>query len=265
MTEISKSVLARMHHLLSCALFAIAFACAPSAATAQTETVEIDTSTREIFIEPDFDGADIVIFGSVDNSKQDTSASGYYDIIIVIRGPAETIITRKKERVAGIWVNGSERTFEKAPSFYGILSTRPIDDIADKETLRRFDIDFDPTPLEQIRTPRDHFEEALIRLKQKRGMYVKAPFKVVFLGRSLFRATIRMPAYVVEGNYTTQIYLFHAGKLLSWDKSLLEVRKVGLERYLYTLASDRPWSYGILAVIVAIASGFLGWTLFSRA
>ena len=96
-------------------------------------------------------------------------------------------------------------------------------------------------------------------------MYVKAPFKVVFLGRSLFRATIRMPAYVVEGNYTTQIYLFHAGKLLSWDKSLLEVRKVGLERYLYTLASDRPWSYGILAVAIAIACGFLGWSLFSRA
>lgn len=236
---------------------------APSA-YAQTETVEIDTSTREVFIEPNFRGADIVIFGSVDDSKQDHSASGYYDIIIVIRGPAETVIARQKKRVGGIWINGAARTFDKAPSFYGILSTRPIEDIADAETLHRFDINFDPTPLEQTKAPSDEFEEALIRLRKAEGMYIKAPFTVVFLGKSLFRATIRMPVQVSEGNYTAQIYLFHASKLLSWDTTLLEVKKIGLERYLYTLASDRPWSYGALAVAIAVATGFLGWSLFAR-
>jgi uncharacterized protein (TIGR02186 family) len=250
--------------ILFCLSLAMTLICGAMSGYAQTETVEIDTSTREVFIEPDFSGADIVIFGSVDYSKQETSASGYYDIIIIIRGPAETVIARRKERVAGIWINGDSRTFDKAPSFYGILSTRPIEDIADPETLRRFDIDFDPTPLVQTQEPRDPFEKALIRLKAEEGMYVKAPFAVVFLGKSLFRATIRMPAQVSEGNYTAQIYLFHAGKLLSWDKTLLEVRKVGLERYLYTLASDRPWSYGALAVAIAIATGFLGWSLFGR-
>jgi uncharacterized protein (TIGR02186 family) len=247
------------------AAFAAAMLLAPgSPASAQNESVELDTSAREIFIEPDFDGADIVIFGSVDNSKQDTSASGYYDVIVVIRGPAETIITRRKERLAGIWVNGESRTFTKVPSFYGVLSTRLITDIADEETLRRFDIEFDPTPLEETRTAPDEFEKALVRLKNKQGMYVKAPFAVVFMSRSLFRASLKLPAQVLEGTYTAQIYLFHAGKLLSWDKSLLEVRKTGIERYLYTLASEKPWIYGILAVAVAVASGLIGWTLFSR-
>lgn len=233
-------------------------------AYAQNETVELDTSAREIAIEPDFNGADIVIFGSVDNSKQATSASGYYDVIIVIRGPAETIVARQKKRLAGIWVNGESRAFEEVPSFYGVLSNRPIYDIVDQETLHRYGIEFTTAPNEEIRRPADKFEEALIRIKNKQGMYVKAPFAVVFLSRSLFRATLKMPVQVLEGNYTAQIYLFHAGKLLSWDKSLLEVRKAGLERYLYTLAMDQPWLYGLLAVAAAITFGLLGWTLFGR-
>ncbi len=233
-------------------------------AHAQNESVELDTSAREIAIEPDFNGAQIVIFGSIDNSKQATSASGYYDIIIVIRGPAETIVTRQKQRFAGVWINGASRMFEKVPSFYGVLSNRPITDIVDEETLRRFDIEFNPQPLKETRTPPDKFEKALIRLKNRQGMYVKAPFAVVFLSKSLFRATLKMPAQVLEGTYTAQIYLFHSGKLLSWDKSLVEVKKAGIERYLYTLAMDHPWGYGLLSVAVAVASGFLGWTLFGR-
>jgi uncharacterized protein (TIGR02186 family) len=233
-------------------------------AYAQSESVELDTSTREIAIKPDFNGADIVIFGSVDNSKQETRESGYYDIIVVIRGPAETIVTRRKERVAGIWMNGASRSFDKVPSFYGVLSTKPIAEITDPATLRRFDIEFDPTPLQEEKSPSDDFEQALIRIKADEGLYVKAPHAVVFLSRSLFRATIRLPAQVQEGTYTTQIYLFHAGKLLSWDKSLLEVKKAGIERYLHTLALHRPWIYGILAVAIAVACGFLGWSLFSR-
>lgn len=231
---------------------------------AQSESVALDTSTREISIAPDFDGAEITVFGAVDNSKQATKTAGYYDIIVVIRGPAETVVARRKEPVVGIWINRGAREFDRVPSFYGVLSNRPITEIADRETLNRFDIEFDATPLDPTRTPPDVFEKALVRLKGKQGMYVKEPDSVVFLSRSLFRATLNLPAQVLEGTYTAQIYLFHAGKLLSWDTSLLEVRKTGIERYLHTLASNQPWTYGILSVAVAVLAGFLGWSLFRR-
>lgn len=231
---------------------------------AESESVELDTSQREIAIEPDFDGAEIVIFGAVDNSRQATSASGLYDIIIVIRGPAETIVARRKERVAGIWVNGASRTFTKVPSFYGVLSSRPIYDITDKDTLDRLSIEFSPTPYDEARSPPDDFERALIRIKERQGMYVKSPFAVLFLSRSLFRASLKLPVQVVEGTYTSQIYLFRDGRLISWDKTLLEVKKTGIERFLYTLSTDQPWAYGFIAVFAAAALGFLGWSLFSR-
>ncbi|NJM35588.1 MAG: hypothetical protein HC850_13805 [Rhodomicrobium sp.] len=179
--------------MTACFLALLALSAASAPARAQNESVELDTSTREIAIKPDFNGAEIVIFGAVDNSQQTNSASGYYDIIIVIRGPAETITARQKERMVGLWVNGNSRTFDKVPSFYGVLSTRPITDVTDADTLRRFDIEFNPTPLEENRAPPDDFERALVRIKEREGMYVKAPFAVVFLSRSLFRATLRMP------------------------------------------------------------------------
>jgi uncharacterized protein (TIGR02186 family) len=236
----------------------------PAPASAQSESVAIDTSAKEIAIEPDFSGAEIAIFGAVDNSKQATRTSGYYDIIIVFRGPAETVVTRRKERVGGIWINGESRTFAKVPSFYGVLSNRSITEIANSETLRGFDIEFDPAPLNDETMPTDEFESALLRLKERQGMYVKAPLSVVFLSRSLFRAALKLPAQVLEGTYTAQIYLFHEGKLLSWDTSFLEVRKVGIERYLYTLASAQPWLYGLISVVIAVISGLLGWALFRR-
>jgi uncharacterized protein (TIGR02186 family) len=233
-------------------------------AFAQDESVELDTSLREISIGSDFRGADIVIFGAVDDSKQEDPESNYYDIVVVIRGPSETVITRRKESRLGIWVNGELRTFEKVPSFYGVLSTGPLNEIADPAVLRRLHIELDPTPFEMEPPEPDPFEEALMRLKTGQGLYVKDPRGVEFLSKSLYRASIGLPTSVTEGDYSIRVYLFHAGELLSWDRSIVQVKKAGIERYLYTLAFDDPYTYGLLAVALAVLSGMIGWTVFGR-
>jgi uncharacterized protein (TIGR02186 family) len=239
-------------------------AVAQPAATAPAEAVEADMSAHEIAIKSDFTGAEIVVFGAVDASKQPAAASGYYDVIMVIRGPVHSVVTRKKERVAGIWVNGPSEQFNVS-SFYAVLSTRPLDEIASAQTLRWYGIEFNPK-LQNADgpTPPDAFEEALIRLKGEQALYVEKPFAVAFLGRSLFRGNVKLPAQVAEGQYSANVYLLQAGKLLSRDDVSLRVRKEGIERILYTLAFKRPWLYGVLSVLLAVVCGLLGWTLFSR-
>ena len=118
-TVMSRRVLRWKVVLLSLPILAAAaLSLAPLPARAQGESVELDTSTREVSIEPDFNGAEIVIFGAVDNSQQPSATSGYYDIIIVIRGPAETIVTRRKERVAGVWINGRREDISESAEFF---------------------------------------------------------------------------------------------------------------------------------------------------
>lgn len=231
---------------------------------AQSESVELDTSLREIPIGADFDGVDIVIFGAVDDSKQLDANASYYDIIVVIHGPDEKVITRRKERHLGIWINVEARRFDKVPSFYGVLSTKPLQEIADPATFQRLYIELDPTPFRNPSAEPDEFEEALIRLKTQQGLYVKKAEGVKFLSKSLFRASLQLPNSVAEGDYTIRIYLFHDKQLLSWDKTTVKVQKAGLERYLFTLAYDRPFVYGLLAVAVAVLSGMIGWTIFGR-
>lgn len=235
------------------------------AAAQPRESLQADTSDREIAIESDFTGARIVVFGAVDNSMQPAANSGYYDVIIIIRGPAETVITREKERFAGIWMNGRSEAFVDVPSFYAALSTRPLDEIADESVLRRHGIEFNPKPQgENHPAPPDDFEKALIDLKQKDMLYVVEPFAVVFLGKSLFRGTVSLPANVRVGNYSAQIHLFRDGRLLSQHRTEIVVQKAGFERDLTALAYERPWVYGLLSVFVAVICGLLGWTLFSR-
>jgi uncharacterized protein (TIGR02186 family) len=260
----TRSALTAPVALAAWALCLAAIMSASPRAQAQTEAVEVDMSAHEIAIKSDFTGAEIVVFGAVDASKQPAAASGYYDVIMVIRGPAQSVVTRKKERVAGIWVNGPSETFNVA-SFYAVLSTRPLDEIASAQTLRRYGIAFNPKRQNgDAIPPPDAFEEALVRLKGQQALHVEKPFAVAFLGRSLFRGNVKLPTQVEEGRYTAQVYLLQGGKLLGRDDVSLTVQKEGIERILYTLAYQRPWLYGIVSVLLAAACGLLGWTLFSR-
>ena len=236
-------------------------------AAAERETIQADTSDREIAIQSDFTGARITVFGAVDNSRQEAANSGFYDVVMVIRGPAETVVAREKERVAGIWMNGRSAEFDHVPSFYAALSTRPLDEIADDATLRRYGIEFNPKPKPQSgedTPPPDDFEQAIIDAKKREQLYVIKPFGVAFRGTSLFRGTVELPAKVKVGDYSADVYLFHQGRLLSQHRTPLGVYKAGIERQLTALAYNQPWIYGLLSVIVAVACGLVGWTLFAR-
>jgi uncharacterized protein (TIGR02186 family) len=234
-------------------------------AFAQNETIQVDTSDRVIAIESDFTGARITVFGAVENSRQEAANSGYYDIIIVIRGPSETVVAREKERFAGIWVNGRSSAFTHVPSFYAALSTRPLDEIADEKLLRQHGIEFNPKAQHGGSVlPPDEFENAIIDAKKEDQLYIVDRFAVAFLGKSLFRGTVVLPTKVKVGSYSAEVYLFHAGELLSQHNTSLKVEKSGIERELTALAFHRPWVYGVLSVILAVTCGFAGWMLFSR-
>jgi hypothetical protein len=42
------------------------------------------------------------------------------------------------------------------------------------------------------------------------------------------------------------------------------VNKVGFERLIYLLAFRHPFLYGLLAVVMAVLAGLIGWVVFRR-
>lgn len=251
------------------ALLALLFVSLAAAAHAQSphpEEVQADISTREVSIKTDFGGIEILIFGNIDFSHAPTAEEGGYDVIVVVSGPSEPVVVRRKHRVAGIWVNGPGKVFLWPPRFYAVLSSGPLPEIATDKTLKRLGIGLDNldfgrymgAPEEKI------YRQAMIRLRKEEGLYQEHDDGVSFIGRSLFRATVDLPVNVPTGRYATDVYLFREGTLLSLKQSTLDVNKAGLEQAIYTLAFQQPFLYGLLAVVLAVLAGLGGWLFFRR-
>ena len=236
------------------------------------ESVQADVSTRSVAITSSFTGTEIIVFGAVDNSRQSSAEAGLYDVVVVLEGVPARLVSRRKSRVAGIWINSSYVTYESVPSYYAIASTRPVEEVADDQTLRDNQIGFDHIQMMPAETSHPmseaelkEFRESVIRLKNKDGLFVQEDYGVAFIGRSLFRASIDLPANVPVGPLVARIYLLREGQLLSRYVSRVKLEREGVERLLHTFAIRHAWWYGLATVLVAAASGLLASRMFSRA
>lgn len=232
------------------------------------ETVQADVSTRRVAVTSSFTGIEIVVFGAVDYSRQPSPEAGYYDVVVVVEGTPTRLVARKKSRVLGLWLNTDSLTFQSVPSFYAIASTRPLDEIAPEEVLRQSGIGFDSVPMTpgKASTPAEikQFRDAVVRLKKREKLYSEVEYGTVFIGRSLFRASVDVPANVTVGPFHTRVYLFRNGELLSRYVARLNLEREGVEQLIYEAAHRWPLAYGIATVALAMMSGLLASTLFRR-
>ena len=257
-----------MGPLLRIAALAVALSATTAAAqVAPKEEVQSDISTREISIQSNFTGIEILIFGSVDFSSTPSPESAVHDVIMVVRGPSQPLVARRKKRVAGLWVNDESRVFPSVPGFYTVLSSRPFRAIASERTLQELGVGFKNINFgvdSAGNSVDETFRSSVIRLKQRAGLFQEHDDGITFIGRSLFRGTVDLPVNVPIGLYTADVYLFRNGELLSKNESTLQVNKVGFERLVYLLAFRYPFIYGLVAVLIAVLGGLIGWFAFRR-
>jgi uncharacterized protein (TIGR02186 family) len=224
-----------------------------------------DISSHLVSVTSDFTGTELLLFGAI-NIDDDEVGPGRGDVLVVVRGPDEEVVVRRKDRVAGIWVNTEALEFKQVPSFYALASNRPVEEIAAPDVLNRLRIG--PSrqrfrAVEPTVTPLP-FEEAIVRQKSNSDLYSDQETAVYFLGDTLFRTTIAIPANVPVGDYIAEFYLFKDGELLGAQSSPLFIKKSGLGRQIYDFAYDYPALYGIAAIIVALFAGWLASAIFRK-
>src|SRR5690606_35140518 len=118
---------------------ALAIAVSPLALAgpAGAETIIAALSEQRVEIQSNFVGTELTLFGVIERDAETVSRVRGYDVAVVVRGPDEEIVTRRKDRVAGIWINTDAVSFQSAPSYYAALTNRPIDDLGSPVVLRR--------------------------------------------------------------------------------------------------------------------------------
>jgi uncharacterized protein (TIGR02186 family) len=238
---------------------------------AAAEKLITTLSTSRVLIASNFTGADVVLFGSVERDAQTVARRGGYDIVVTVTGPRETVVTFRKERVAGVWINSDQRTFVKAPSYLTVLANRTINEVADINTLRRTQ-----TGLARVLLPQeisgdiadsirdDPFRQAFLRLKIERGLYREQQNGVTFLTPALIRAAIPIPDNAPTGAYEVDIKLFADGVLLARTQTALEVVKTGFEQFVANAARERGLLYGLATAMMAVLTGWFASVVFRK-
>ncbi len=236
---------------------------------ANPESIQIGLSTNRVEITADFSGADLTIFGSLENSDPMISRHGRYDIIVVLEGPRQDIVVRRKNRVLGMWINTASETFTNVPVSYSVATTRMPQDITDPNSYRRLSLGAENLHIEPLERSGDPvtleaFSQALRDRKVATGLFSMRIGGVEFLSNNLFRASVPLPPSVPVGTHKARAFLFKNGVFIKESSAQLSIVKSGFEQTIYRFSTNHGLAYGFLAVLLAMFTGWLGRIVFRK-
>ncbi len=239
-------------------LAAVTLLTASVPATANEEVV-LGLSQNRVAITANFDGSEILLFGAV--KREDIIPDGDpLEVVVAVSGPLEPVSVRKKDKKFGIWINTESVTIDGAPSFYAVATSGPLREVLslDEDKANRISVEnaIDSIGARFEKSNAVEFAEAITRIRTNNGLYSVQEGSVKVEEQTLFRTSIAMPANLTEGDYSTRVFLTRGGQIVSEYQTQIDVRKVGLERFLYNLSRQQPLIYGLLSLAIAI---FAGW------
>lgn len=251
---------------------ALAWAALVAAATpAAAERLIVSVSNHRVTVTPSYAGDELVLFGSVERDADTPPDRGDYDLVVTVSGPRADMVTRRKERRAGIWVNTDSREFLDVPSYLAIFSNRPLNEIANADVQRRLQLGINNIVLTQrvgidygdvVAT--DPFRVAFVRRRSELGLYRQSATAVTFLTPTLFRVTIPLPATVPIGTFDIDIKLLVHGALVAKSETAFEIVKVGFEQFVANAARHHGLLYGLATVMMALGTGWIASLAFRR-
>jgi uncharacterized protein (TIGR02186 family) len=248
-------------------LFFGAMALLAAAGAARAEGLVSTVSNPNIAITSSFDGETLSLFGNVEPDEGQVGVNGPFDIVIVVIGPSVNRVARLKTNNFGLWMNTEQVEFNPFPTYYHVLASNPLDKVTDRATLERERIlpDAQTRLAAQSDTPQaERFGAELVRLMTEKGLFGINEQGVKFLSPTAYVAQLTLPGDISNGLFITQTYLFRDGQLLAKRGDSFAVNKTGFERFVFTSAHEQPLAYGLVCVVLAIGTGWLGGVVFRR-
>lgn len=188
------------------------------------------------------------------------------DFIVKITAPDGASHLKYKGKAAGIfWMKLGKITFEHIPALYKVFSSNKLATILKAEDQDANRLGY-ASLAKQVEISAEHmtpdkkrwFAE-LIRFKEKDNLYTVQEGTMTRShtpDKSTFSMEIDWPYQARPGVYSVEVLAVRDGHVVDKKEKSLTVRQVGLVKQLTGLAFDRAALYGVIAVVIALVSGF---------
>lgn len=236
---------------------------------AAAERLISQLSNDSVEITSSFDGERMTFFGSIapDLGSDQKYVTGPFHVVVVVLGPTQKRVARQMTHNFGIWLNTTQVEFDGFPSYFHVLSDSRLLDITDITTLTTENI---LPETHTISNDPNHwwrnavFGRELVRLMTEQGLFGVQENGVNFLADNVYTARLTLPSNAPPGPYIALTYVFKDGQVIARKSEGFAVRKIGFERFLAQSAAQQPLLYGIVCVILALFTGWLGGVIFKR-
>ena len=219
-----------------------------------------DLSEKEIQIQTDFNGKEIIIFGIFQSGE---------NTILSITGPKKDTKVLKKEKILGFWFNSKKMIYKKIPSLFFIASSSPIKEILNYESIIKEKLYFDELLINTI-TQRNFTEQKnlnewsnnLINIKIEDKLFKEYKFNNI--DDKLFQTRVFFPSNSIPGEYKVSTYQVKNMIIVSKKDRVIHIKKSGIGEKIYKFAHQQSAAYGLLSILFAVLSGLIAATLFRR-
>ncbi|MBF0678612.1 MAG: TIGR02186 family protein [Devosia sp.] len=242
----------------------LAFFALVSAAFAQDQVeVVFVNSDPVVAVHSNFRGQAITLFGNIEPTAG--APSGPYSVVVLVQGPSSDWVVREKERQFGLFLNSGSAHYAATPSYYAILSSSPLAQIADPEIIGQPRLSLPGMAvLARSDEGAEDFDAEFVRLMRRSGRFVEEERGVNMLSPTAFSVRVPLASDVTNGLYLARALVFSNGQIVGEATTRFTVRTQGFERFVADTARMNPALYGFATILLALLTGWLGGVLFKR-
>ena len=216
--------------------------------------MRLELSSPTIQITTFYNGTTLEVNGSVPEDS---------DVVLEVAGPKKDVHLKVKGKVAGfLWMNKTDVSLENTPAVYMVYTPAgPKENFVGMRQGVGYEALVNDIAIEPESEDKAFVFGEYVKLMEKAGVYAINEGTVTYTpakdGVKEFRAVLTIPPKMNAGDYTVKAIALKGGAAVDQTSATLQVELTGLPKMIAALAFGRPLLFGIMAVVIAVATGLL--------
>ena len=188
------------------------------------------------------------------------------DIVIKISSEdSEQKLMRKDKRAGLLWMNVEALHFSHIPNVYLLKSTRPLDQILNKEQELSHSIGYEALGANAKIIPdrgaeqRESWFGQFVQYKESNHLFKQMTGGIEVKADSpeqTYSAVFEWPFEAPPGKYDVEVLEVKNGSVVESRHSTVDVEQIGAVKMLANMAKTKGALYGVLSILIALAAGF---------